>query len=131
MTNYRISLGYNWDGPGAEEQWEALKSVVADLRANTHRIAEEAVRMGCPVEESGDGLGEYLEGYLPDSADLTIRVIDEEDRLNPPERLREIWQAASGGDPSRSIKHHLRRAFCRLVMGEMHRRGIDINVVVW
>jgi len=130
MTSYRISLGYAYDNPSDERRWDALKAAVADLPNNTHRIAEEAVRLGCPAEGHGAGLGEYLAGYLPGSTDLTIRVVDEEDPHDPPGRRREIWQAASGGDPSRSIKHHLRRAFCRLVMEEMHRRGIEVNVVV-
>jgi DNA repair exonuclease SbcCD ATPase subunit len=43
------------------------------------------------------------------------------------EKNQRVVQMASG---DRLVKEHIRRAFCRLVMAEMHKLNIEINIVV-
>lgn len=128
MTGYHISIGY-LSGYDKEEAWEVLKRVVLELCNAPARIAEEAMRFGM----NGAVAREYAEAYRGASLesrgteDSTLRIIE----ANPVEETKpEIMQLASGGGPSRIYKEQMRRAFCRLVMDEMHKLEIEININV-
>ena len=128
MTGYHISIGY-LSGYDKEEAWEVLKRVVLELCNAPERIAEEAMRFGM----DGAVAREYAEAYRGASLetrgteDSTLRIIEgERAEGNPPQ----IMQLAGGAGPSRVIKEAMRRAFCRLVMYEMHKREIEININV-
>lgn len=119
-TGWCMSPGYNFDC-SPDRAWAELKDVAADLRERPSDIEEEALRFGAP---QGDGMGGSLYDYADafnGSGDATIRV-DEE--------AKEIRMLATGLGTDRVLKHHVRRAFCRLVITAMHRRGFEVNLVV-
>jgi hypothetical protein len=62
----------------------------------------------------------------PTDEDLTIKILDSP---KDPAR-RQIQQLASGYGKWRTIKEELRRAFCRLVLAEMHKRGMEVDIFV-
>lgn len=125
MTSYHISVGYN-SGPHRDiEVWRVLQQVVDEIRREPTRIVMEAGRE--PHHCSGATMLEYAAAYLPsEDPDLTLRVIGPGDQ----EESGEITQFASGGGTSRVVKELLRRAFCRLVIFEMHQRGMEVNLNV-
>lgn len=123
MTGYYIEIGYlsGYSGPADLDQaWDSLKNVVAILREQPANIVGEAMRV-----EGGSlrKLLPFAERYHPKFTDGTIEVNDAE---------RQITQLASSGngDAARVVKEQVRRAFCRLVIQEMHRRGIEVNLCV-
>lgn len=129
MTGYYIELGYQ-SGYSADfdldEAWKEMKTVCGEICSRPERIADEAVRLGAPVEDDGAEIYTYAQSYH-NCSDLTIKIVEKE---KDGEKRRYIQQFASGGNPCRMMKEHLRRAFCRLMMEEMHKRGIEINISV-
>ncbi len=129
MTGYHISIGYLSDGD-KDEAWAALKEVVAALCAEPSRIAVEAVRYGMRPNQAEEHAEAYRSfspktGRTEDST-LVIKERDFEDEDSYPQ----VMQLASGGGESRVLKEAMRRAFCRLALEEMHKRGLEININV-
>lgn len=125
MTGYTIEVGYN-SAQGGEEVWDKLKTVAKGICKKPEQIAEEAIKFGAGQRCNKDSLMEYAEAYKEcgekGTADLTVRIIEGEEPY--------ISQSASGGGEAREIKEHLRRAFCRLVLYEMHKSLMEINIRV-
>jgi hypothetical protein len=130
-TSYVISIGYNSGiscparligESGATEAWGMLKSVVEKLCADTDRIVAEARAFNAPENcEKGPDcctLQNHADRYKLPWQDRTIYFDEKNQR---------VVQMASG---DRLVKEHIRRAFCRLVMAEMHKLNIEINIVV-
>lgn len=129
MTGYHISVGYQSGGPDKDEAWEILKRVVLDLCNAPALIADEAITFGMDRATAI----EYADAYVGASEatrgteDSTLRIIEANAAEETP---AQIMQLAGGAGPSRPIKEAMRRAFCRLVMTEMHKLGIEININV-
>lgn len=128
MTGYHIRLGYNgaiYNGyANSDAMWDELKRKTTEICGSPERIAAEARRLGSP-ETSNDGcwsLEAMCDAYKTGDAYNPITII-EQDVL----RERQIMQLASTGEP---IKYHVRRAFVRLLMEEMHKCQIEISVSV-
>jgi len=129
MTGYHISIGYMSGGPDKEEAWEILKEVVLDLCNAPARIADEATSFGMDRTTAIEYAGAYVGASIANrgTEDSTLRIIEANEKE---ETQPQIMQLAGGADPSRSIKKAIRRAFCRLVMHDMHKREIEININV-
>lgn len=124
-TTYIISIGYNsgfsckHDDSIKDKSWELLKSVVNKICSDPNSIVEEARRFNAPEEEIDEcTLENCAARYELPWNDMTI-YFNEEEKL--------VVQCAAG---SREIKEHIRRAFCRLVLQEMHKHNIEINLTV-
>ncbi len=125
MTGYHIRIGYN----GARRtdydvMCRELVAVARQICDNPPAIIAEARRLGAP-ESCTRGccdLDTYADNYADDfdSDSHPVRIVAGEE--GP-----EIVQLASTDDP---IKYHVRRAFCRLVIEAMHRREIEVSLVV-
>lgn len=124
MTGYHIRLGYNANSDNADN-WPILEKAAFDLCEHPIRLYNEAVDFGCPQQLDGAYLSNYAEAYKQHE-DATITIDEGTDIDNPPQ----IMILASGGAPGRTFKEHLGRAFCRLLLIEMHRRGIEISITV-
>lgn len=125
MTGYVISLGYQSGYSRLlaqlhDDLWPMLRNAALAICANPVRLADEAVNFGAPEVLDGERLMDYARQYEK-RGDATI-IFDEEQRC--------IRQLASGAGASRTLKEHMRRAFIRLLMAEMHRQGIEISVLV-
>jgi hypothetical protein len=123
-TGYTIELGY---GDGT---WQDLKDTALELCEHPILIATEALEHGAPNELEGETLYGYAEAFKH-RTDLTIEFIEPghpfwRDTYEQPF----IHMMASGGDPARTMKEYVRRAFLRLLMADMHRRGMEISVRV-
>lgn len=125
MTGYYIESGYQ-SGCSREEAWEEIKRITNYLCEHPSLIAEEALNFRAPAIADDETILEFALKYK-ERTDLTIRII--EDEVDGEDR-RHVVQYASGGGQSRVMKEHLRRAFCRLVLTEMHRRGMEVNITV-
>ncbi len=121
MTGYTIRPGYNYAHQSASVARE-LVAVVADLRMHPERIASEVARLepGFSAVEVADFAALYRE---QPAGDGTLRVMIEDG-------VPVITQVASGVAELRAIKCACRRAFIRLVVDEMHRRGMEVDVAV-
>lgn len=120
MTGYHIRIGYNskWN---KDEAWHELVACVGRLRNDPARIIGEVVRLDGNVADAA--LLEAFARVYADTGDVTLTIRD------TPED-RSVVQLASGGGPGRDLKERFRRAFCRLVIEEMHRLGIEVNLEV-
>ena len=122
MTGYSFSIGY-LSGYGykgsTDDAWQELVIVVEALKKRPERIVAEAQRLNAPehCEEGCCTLMTLAMSYQCHDATL---VIHHEERT--------IDQYASG---DRMLKEHVRRAFCRLVIEDMHRLGIEVNLKVY
>lgn len=134
MTGYHISIGYQSGGPDKEEAWEILKRVVLELCHSPHRLADEAVRFGMGTHEAFKYASAYASASeeLRGTEDSTLRIIEANELSARREEgtVPQVMQLAGGSGESRVIKEAMRRAFCRLVMAEMHKREIEININV-
>ena len=134
MTGYHITIGYN-SGHHKEEVWEELKNIVNLIRNNPQQIAEELLA----VEKFGpnyclptnsvesvdeDTIREFAQ-YYKKATDATLQILEDEDI-----EKCQIMQLASSGGGYRDLKEQLRRAFCRVVLREMHKRGMEVNIIV-
>ena len=122
MTGYTFSIGYlsgyGYQG-STDEAWQELVIVVDSLRKRPDRIATEARRLGAP-EQCEQGCCTLMTLALAyQNHDATLVIRHDEQRVD---------QYASG---DRVLKEHVRRAFCRLVIEDMHRLGIDVNLRVY
>lgn len=128
MTGYHISIGY-LSGYDKDEAWKVLKMTVLDLCHNPHHLVDEAVRFGvdprtaCEYAAAYVGASEATQG----TEDSTLRIIEKNEAEGTPPQ---IMQLAGGSGESRTIKEAMRRAFCRIVMREMHKLEIEININV-
>lgn len=125
-TGYLLSIGY-LSGSGykgeSDKAWDELVNAVETLRLQPERIMAEARRLGAD-ETCSEGcctLRGMAEAYREnlDNHDGTLIIHAEE---------QTIMQLATGGD--RSLKEQVRRAFCRLVIEDMHRQGIEVCLEV-
>ena len=124
MTGYHIEIGYNALRVDRENMWEILKRNTRKICDNPSVIIAEARRLGAP-ETCSRGccdLNTYADNYAEPfgSSGHPIKII--EDKNN-----HQIMQMASTGD---NIKYHVRRAFVRLLIQEMHQEEIEISIVV-
>jgi hypothetical protein len=128
MTGYYIEIGYlsgySWRGT-PEAAWDELKASVVYRCDHPEHIVAEAVRLGA-VEN--DDLREHAEEYRG-RRDLTLKIVEQPRTLAEEQEGFEpyIQQFASG---DRVTKEIVRRAFCRLVIEDMHRLGIEVNLKV-
>jgi len=116
-TGYHIEVGYN-SVHSKEEVAEKLVEVV-------HAICEEpeSIVGNARLVEGAVMPMEYAESYRKPWQDLTIKIIDKDG-------LPSVMQMASGGGVERGYKEAMRRAFSRLVIQEMHRCGMEVNLIV-
>jgi len=124
-TTYIIQIGY-LSGASTQishdEAWKILKEYTARLSRQPQIIHDEAVKFGAPETcpcGCGATLMEHCEIYGEDHNPGIPLIIDDQ--------RQQIVQLASG---SRTMKEHVRRAFCRLLIYEMHRHGIEVNLTV-
>lgn len=101
--------------------WVELKEAALDICENYERIVFEVRRLEPGF--TGTSLSDYARAYKV-REDLTIQF------LEPEGGEPSIYQAASGGGFGRDIKEACRRAFARLIIHEMHKKRIEVNLTV-
>jgi hypothetical protein len=130
MTGYHISIGYLSGGDfDKDEAFQVLKKVALELCHNPHHLVDEAVRFGMRPQTACDYAAAYVNASEEQrgTEDSTLRIIEgERAEGNPPQ----IMMLAGGAGESRTIKEQIRRAFCRLIMREMHKLEIEVNINV-
>lgn len=119
-TEYTISLGYlsgQSTSLSYEDAWKALVAYVEQLRHQPERIVQEARRLNAPetCEQGCCTLQRMAEAYQLTEEECGPLVINQEDQ--------HISQLTYG---DRMLKEHIRRAFSRLILEEMHRQGIEV-----
>lgn len=119
VTTYRIETGYN-SAHQNDEVWAALKQVVSTIQLNPALIEAEVLRLEPTANKAL--VEEIAALYKPPVHDLTIKVLEVDDQA--------VLQSASGGGVYRDAKESCRRAFCRLVIEEMHKRKMEISLIV-
>lgn len=119
-TSYRLTDGYN-SAHDRDEVWDELLKVAEVIRNDTDRIVGEVLRLE-PHWPKHD-VQEYAMYYKPPAVDATLQVLDTEES-------RGVVQLASGGGKARDLKESLGRAFCRLVIEEMHKRNMEVSLIV-
>jgi len=104
---------------------------VKELRKNPDRIYQEVLRVEKQPEDGTlQDLKEHAEHYK-DCDDLTITIHEEPEKWENSEKFTlYIYQLASSGTGFRGIKEQCRRAVCRLLLEAMHRKGMEINIIV-
>lgn len=118
-TLYTIEVGYNPVQDNGEV-WKKLVEVCSHFQNNPSLIAKEALRLEPTLNV--DNVNACADCYLPPVTDLTI-VFFHGDKMC-------VTQSASGSGVARDVKEACRRAFCRLVIEQMHRFRMEVNLVV-
>jgi hypothetical protein len=116
VTSYKLTDGYSGDFD-RDEIWTELLAVVDLVREDTNRIVNEALRIEPRANKRK--LQELAMYYKKPAIDLTIQIRENEE-------YRGVFQLATGG----GLKESVRRAFCRLVIEEMHKRKMEVSLVV-
>ena len=119
-TSYAIEVGYN-SCKQRSEVWESLKNAVAKIQANPQQLFAEVLKF--EPDANLQQIEEVIARYEAPVTDLTLKLVEKEDH-------QAVVQLASGGDPYRTAKESCRRAFCRLILYEMHRQKMEVNIVV-
>lgn len=129
MTGYKITVGYN-SNFSKEEVAIKLITVGVNIANQPEIIAAEAnkyIDMGIAIE--------YAKPFQIQE-DKTIQFITKPHNSTDKEDAAEdnfypyIWMLASGSGESRSYKEEVRRAYCRLILAEMHKLKMEININV-
>lgn len=119
MIGYYVSVGYNpmFTSKAVEDK---LREVVLEICADPERIIREVWTMeGISISP------EFAKSYQRPWKDDTIKFIEAQG-----DSPFQVMQLASGSDPERSKKESMRRAFCRLVMEEMHKSRMEVSIIV-
>lgn len=139
MTGYYLELGYNSSlgTPQLGLAFSTLVGVFMNLVNDPDRVTREVLRL----EPGADAVlvlqvaGWYGHPDRP-KEDLTFKVVERGDThpeinaLEAAEFKPYIQQYASGGGAQRGASESVRRAFCRLVIEDMHRLKIEVNLRV-
>lgn len=125
MTGWHITIGYNSGHITKADAWETLKTVVSNVCSNRTRIGNTALGYGCPQSDDAGTLAEHLEKFAIPCPDATITLLEP----NSPGDAGTVMLLASATSFN-SIKTNTRRAFARLVIQEMHKRQIDVDLSV-
>jgi hypothetical protein len=127
MTSYYVSIGYNrgsFTKYGNNYEWNMLKQTARNICDNPNKIIEEARRLDSPetCTKGCCNLETYADNYKAEIGSqghpLFFSEIEDD---------KYLVQNASADD---DIKFHVRRAFIRLLIEEMHRERIEINIKV-
>jgi hypothetical protein len=102
--------------------WDILKKSANYWRSNLTALVNAATDYGAPDDLDGEQLIEYCKVYERDWTDGGPLRVDDEEQI--------LHIMASGGSSSRILKEHVARAFCRLVIQDMHRKQIEVNLHV-
>lgn len=123
-TGYILSIGYlsgySYQG-NQDEAWQQLRAAAQSIALQPERIAEEARKFNAPewcCEMHCSHLMNYCEIYASKAVTNPLMIID---------NLQHVFISASG---DRTLKEHVARAFCRLVIYDMHRQGIEVQLEV-
>ena len=122
MTGYHVRVGYNSSGDPAH-QWESLKNALIVVKANPAMLLNEINRCNGDLTRSLEHwqwVRTIVTGLAEDSS---VRPIDNDE--DP-----QIYMTASGGGEQRQAREAVCRAVCRILMELMHRRNVEISVVV-
>lgn len=127
-TSYRIAPGYD-SGASTDvcmaERNETFLRLAREVADDPRRLVQEALAFGTPAwGDPGESIAEYAEAFHTRD-DLTLQFDYDAEAEKPLVRM-----CASGGNPARALKEHLRRAYIRLLVAEMHRAGLEVNVYV-
>ncbi len=125
MTGYHLSIGYNGASrTDYDAMWAELKKTAREIADCPYRIIKEARRLNAPetCKKGCCQLDTYANNYAEpfETAGHPITIIEQEDDC-------QVMQLASTDDP---IKYHVRRAFIRLVIEEMHKKEIEVDLTV-
>lgn len=139
MTGYYLEIGYN---SGLNDQHKALAfgtmvGVFMNLVNDPDRVTREVLRIepGADVALVAKCAEWYGHPERP-KEDLTFKVVEKDTRhpeisaLEAVEFRPFIQQYASGGGAERGARESVRRAFCRLVIEDMHRLKVEVNLRV-
>lgn len=121
MTGYVLSCGYCSSFP-TKDRWGALKEIV-DSITHTELVKEYYKGGGQTTCEDGCCKAEEFADWMTTKRghDLSLRVV---------ETKQQYTMLASGGDPGRTMKENMRRAFIRLVLEKAHKIQLEVNVNV-
>lgn len=124
-TGYTIEIGYMSGYSSSispETAWEALKAAALKVASNPVKIYTEAIAFEAPTYDTeGDfSLMDVCNTFNLDKFNGGPMEIIEGDQPR-------VFLMASG---QRTLKEHTRRAFCRLVIYEMHRQDIEVSLTV-
>lgn len=131
MTGYYLELGYNsaLGAPQTKNAWTTLKAVFQNVISNPDRVLAEVLRL--EPAAGPQSIREMAEWYTAaERDDLTFKVVEKTDPDEHEAPVQHIYQYASGGGPDRYTKESVRRAVCRLVIEDMHRLKIEVNLRV-
>lgn len=137
MTYYYISIGYlsGYSYPADRAQaWTELKAVVSQIRNRTVTIAEEVMRVEVHRKQADKEIARRAAERFDSKKGLTsFSVVEPHQEASGAIVSGTIVLVSSVEDGDArlfSIRESARRAFCRLVINEMHRRGIEVNLEV-
>ena len=114
---YRVDVGYNTHF-SQSYVWKQLKKVAEDIIDDADRICTEVLRFDFLDEAEVLTYCKALQNK--DDASFVVYEVDLAIRL-----------FASGGDDldnSRTLKERVRQAVFRLVLADMHRAGMNVNL---
>lgn len=124
MTGYTIRRGY-MSGPDWDRADALMRSLAVSLPQDTARLFAEVSRFPFTPGVEGEEMWDFCAIYRkPWDQHGPLRLIED------PDDGPTIGITASGGGKSREMKEQVARAFVRLVIEEMHRRGYEVCVSV-
>lgn len=124
MTGWYLSVGYNADY-SADVVAAELIQAAERIRRNPELIEQEIRRVEGFRAPDHDVLEPYLDRFQQEG-DLALQI----DVYPGHPGQATVKLMASGDQPGRSLKSICRRAFCRLVLAEMHAKAMEVNISV-
>lgn len=123
MTSYYLSVGYSGESSySQEENWEILKKIFIDVTKKSKLIKKEMKRHGLKTEEFFDQDNKiiHIDEYLSDLKNGDYHKFSMNEDEYPQIEFCTHFEA----------KLHIFRALIRIVMLEMHKMEIELNVQV-
>jgi hypothetical protein len=132
MTGYYLSIGYisGYSFRGNRElAWVQLKTLALSLCSHPERITASVMEIEPKRLRNGarglfaDELDSFCKQYSIRD-DATIKFVEGSDPYIS------MLASSGNGDRAREIKERVRRAFCRLLILEAHKLGIEVELKV-
>jgi len=122
MTSYYLSVGYCAFGVGSDN-WPTLKDIFIQATKDSQRIKEEVEKCGVnettfyyPISEKEYSLEECLRELAIDGVYYGFEEEEGDEKI--------LFVTHNEG------KHHIFRALIRIVIFEMHKLNLEVNVEV-
>lgn len=120
-TSWTLEPGYQSSEYDQVDVFKAIKEVAEDIIQNrSDEWEREAIFFGAPEYPDGESLRDFIEIYTAEEWNPFV--------IHESSDMPHLFISASAGGESREAKEAVARAFCSLLIREIHAKKMNISM---